>query len=223
MMRSREVASGAIAYVITYRRPLAKALLVPFLLYMLLDTLELAELNIVFLILLDLATIIVQTVFAITTHRMILLGPNSVPEWGLFKWSKRETMFALYLVALRIIFILSAFVFAPIFAPIGVGGLALLIGFSAWLLSRLSLVFPAIAIDQGVSFKLSWQLTKHHQILMLFVIIVFPMLLFIPAAVVSALPYTLLLTSFLTAFATLFVVAGLSVAYRAIYKESYES
>ena len=217
-MGFKEVTLAAIGYVILYKRPLAKALLVPFVLFMLLDVTELFEPNLLVSIVTGVLALMVQTVFAITTHRMILLGPNSVPEWGLFKWSKRETFFALHVIGLGLTMVPIA-----LLGLIPIVGLAIAIGTMCWVFARLSLVFPAIAIDQGVSFKLSWDLTKNRQLLMFLVVVVFPLALMIPANLLSFLPYSFLLTSLLATFATVFMVAALSVSYRLIYRETYES
>jgi len=221
-MGFKKVIFAAIGYIIEYNKPLAKALLFPFSLYMLLDLSELLDHNFFTALVFSILTLMVQTLFAITTHRMILLGPKSIPEWGLFKWSKRETFFALHIVGLSLITI-------PIM-PLGsipfLGG-PIFIGLVCWLFSRLSLVFPAIAINQGGSFKSSWELTKKHQMLMFLVVIVFPITLLIPAYLFSLFPYTFLLTSLLTnllmTFTTILVVAALSASYKVVCHEVYES
>jgi len=218
-MEFKKVALAAIGYVIEYKRPLSKALLIPFVLYMVLDAAELSEHNLLTGIALWGLAVIVQTIFAITTHRVILLGPKSIPTWGLFKWTKRESFFALHAIGLSLMMIPAAVLgFIPF-----LGGVAAL-GLICWLFGRMSLVFPAIAIDQGVSFKLSWELTESHQMLMFLVIIVFPAVLLIPAYLLSFLPYTFIATSivisFLTTLSTIFTVAALSVSYKLICEEA---
>jgi hypothetical protein len=104
-----------------------------------------------------------------------------------------------------------------------VAGIVISVILSMWLFGRLSLVFPGIAIDQGVSYKISWNLTKNYQLLMFFVVIVFPAMLLIPSVLIRIIPYTLLLSSILSTLATVFTIAALSVSYKMIYKEVYES
>ena len=218
MVKFTDIVLGATGCVYQFRTALAKALLAPFLFYMLLDAAELLEPGAIASFGLSIAGIMVQTLFAITTHRVILLGPQAVPEWGLFDWSKREMMFALYLVSLGLILVP-----ALLLLLVPAVGWALFLGLACWLVGRLSLVFPATAIDQGVSFKLSWELTRQHQILMILVVAVFPVILLLPAMLLSFLPYTFVLTSFLTTFSTVFTVAALSVAYKAICQEYLET
>ena len=42
--------------------------------------------------------VLALAVFAITTHRLILLGDGSVPRYGLAKWSSRETRFVRWIL-----------------------------------------------------------------------------------------------------------------------------
>lgn len=216
-MGFNEVALGAVGYVLELKRPLAKALLLPFVFYLVIEIVAEFELNLTAYVFLTILSVLVQTIFAITTHRMILLGPQFVPEWGQLSWSRRETFFALHVVGLGLVL---ASVCLLWFIP--VVGWILAIGLTIWLAARLSLVFPAIAINHGVTFGLSWKLTKNYQLLMMGVVIVFPLLFLIPIALFGLIPYTLLLTNFLEVFATVFMVAALSVAYKVIYGEFYE-
>jgi isoprenylcysteine carboxyl methyltransferase (ICMT) family protein YpbQ len=54
----------------------------------------------------------VYTLYAITVHRLMLLGDNSVPRYGLFKWSWRETRFIIWAIAVSLI---CGFVFIILF------------------------------------------------------------------------------------------------------------
>ena len=229
-MGFRKIAFGAFGYVYEYKYTLAKALLIPFALYMTLDAVEILEPSFIASIGFAIAYLMIQTLFAITTHRVILLGPESVPKWGVLKWSKRETFFALHILGLAVLtgilggmvtFLVSMLI--PFANILGWGSALIFIGAVAWLFARLALVFPAIAIDQGVSFKYSWKLTKNHQFLMVLVVVIFPALLLIPAYLLSSIQYSFILTSFLSSFATVFMVAALSVAYKMVCEEIYES
>jgi hypothetical protein len=96
-----------------------------------------------------------------------------------------------------------------------VGAVAALV-LICWVTGRLSLVFPGIAVDKGVSFKLSWEMTEGYQILMFLVVILFPIMLAIPAIILDFIPYTFLLSSFISTFVVVFQVAALSMAYQLI-------
>ena len=200
------------------RAVLSKALLVPFALYMLLDAISALKLAVPVTYAVFILNVAVQTVFAITTHRVLLLGPGSVPKWGLYKLSKRELYFVAHLLGLGLILLpLGLLTFIPF-----VGGILAIVLY-CWLVGRLSLVFPAIAIDQGVSFKYSWELTKNYQLLMFLVVIIYPILLAIPALFIGLVSNMSYIVSFLSTLATVFVVAALSVSYKLIYAEAYES
>jgi len=65
-------------------------------------------------------------------------------------------------------------------------------------------------------------MTEDYQILMFSVVILFPMLLAIPAVILEFMPYTFLLSSFISAFVIVFQVAALSMAYQLISEGVYE-
>ncbi len=122
----------------------------------------------------------IYAIFSIATHRMVLLGPESVPKWGITSWSKRETYFILHAVGIGLLlFPLALLGMIPII------GSVVAVTIYLWLLGRLSLVFPGIAIDKGVTFKLSWDLTANYQISILLVILVPPLILAIPTLVLG--------------------------------------
>lgn len=227
-MSFKDVVWQALAYLFIFKRQLTQALLIPFIISMTLDIVtEVVVDSKVLLGSTTLLTLIIQTIIAITTHRIILIGPNSIPKWGNFNWSKRETLFTLYVVGLCFMLLpFTLFQFIP-----AVGGLISLVLY-AWFVSRFSLVFPGIAVDQGVTFKLSWTLTKDRQLMMFLVVIILPALTLIPSVLLkflaiflssSVLPYTIPITSFLSTFATVFTVVALSVSYKLIYADTYKN
>ena len=92
-----------------------------------------------------------------------------------------------------------------------------------WVFSRLSLVFPAIAIDQSVSYNFSWIVTKNFQFLMCLVVIAFPIILAIPGYFLDMLPYGFIASTVLNSLTTVLMVAALSVTYKGICMELSES
>lgn len=210
-MPLKTIILGTLGYVFEYRRILLRVLLVPFVLYMALDTISLYKQDWVAKLLLSVLSLMVQTIFAITTHRVMLLGPQSVPSWGVLSWSRREMLFALHIIGLALVAMPFAF-----FTFIPMVGWLLTAASIIWITGRLSLVFPLIAIDQHVTFKDSWQLTRRHQALMIFVVMVFPIALMSPVYLLRLLPYSFVLTSFFTTLTTVFTVTALSVAYKYI-------
>lgn len=163
-------------------------------------------------------TVIVHTVFAITTHRIILLGPDAIPKWGLNTWSKRETFFALHFVGLSLVSVPILFL-----AFIPVVGWILALGLFSWLIGRASLVFPGIAVDQGITFKLSWELTNNRQLLMVLVVVAFPVFLMSPVYLLRFFPYTLPITSVISTGVTVVTITALSLTYKRICQDVYGS
>jgi len=176
-------------------------------------------------------------VMAVTTHRIILLGPASVPEWGIFKLRFREYYYAIHLVIILLIALLVGygvslvadkdyFVFVPSRLE-GNFAVFLVVVMSSWLISRLFLVFPAIAVDINVSYRLSWQLTENYQALMFLVVVVLPTSMSILGVIVYYMfsqmfvfSHTVIVNTFLyflPILAWIIVFAGLSIAFRVIY------
>ena len=213
-----KVIAGAVVFVVERRARFAKALVVPLVLYCALDFAYLLRPGSIGQTLVQVAALFVQTVIAITTHRLLLLGDDAIPQWGMVRWGKREAYFFLYVFLVGFCAIPAAlFAFIPVVGPV------LTIVTAAWVLSRLSLVFPAIAVDEGVGLFLAWELTERHQLLMVTVVVLFPLALSLPALLflLLPLPWSVLLISVLTAFVTVFSIAALSIAYREIRRVEY--
>ena len=103
---------------------------------------------------------------ALSVHRIIIIGPDSVPKWGQYKFSKRVAYYTLYAVCLFILLMMISFIsLIPI-----VGGLLQLL-LCVYLFARVLLVFPAISLDRYWSFYHSWLQTKQVQDVTLFVAI----------------------------------------------------
>jgi hypothetical protein len=212
-MEAIRVVVEAFYYVNKYKGVFAKALAWPFVAILLLDA---AEGDGVFNYVNSFIAIGVHGIFAITTHRIVLLGPDSVPKWGIITWTKRETLFALYLIALGLLIIPLPFLSSITTLGASLAGLVV-----CWLFIRFSLVFPGVAVDKGVTFALSWELTKGRQILMFVVLLVFPLLLIIPMVIMVMLVDSFFLSSFISTLLIVFNVAVLSVAYKLIATDKY--
>ncbi len=136
---------------------------------LLLSLISLEEFNII-----DLPLIIIETylyyVFVVRCHRLFLLNesPNSFKES--LRWNKRNTIFMFTSFALAIG--LGVLFMPIIFFSTSVGDLSFLEGKTSmlsviitaipigYLFSRLSLVFPAIAIDNQNDFQHAWAISK---------------------------------------------------------------
>lgn len=121
------------------------------------------------------------TMLAVTCHRLVLLKLNHVHSLTALRWSMRETLFLGYLIAAYLIYNIVAYVFINLilipynfalnssdFNPrdkppiLAWFDYITLLGkiFAIYVFARLSLVLPAIAVEQKISFKRSWQLTR---------------------------------------------------------------
>jgi hypothetical protein len=130
-------------------------------------------------LLLSWAMTAILAIAAISFHRIILLGPASVPPLGVDGSNRREWRFignwiGLYLVVLLLMTVSMAVLMhllalLPGNEPMQRGPTDFrLIAFALakipalFVLSRLSLALPAIALDQPLGLRSSWQLTKGH-------------------------------------------------------------
>jgi len=123
--------------------------------------------------------------FAVVCHRTVILGAGSLPSSvGIF-WSERETRFVGWTIALTILGWFSAFLFGflALIVPRSAFGmstpwlpfltLGLLFGY---FYARLSLVFPATAVDHTTSLSIAWNTSSGHGARMVsaFVIVLIP-------------------------------------------------
>lgn len=214
----KQVFGGAFAYILHYRKTLLQALFIPFIVYIVSALIKLLfyyqaylSSSLLINILFSLTGLAAQVIFAIVTHRIVILGPQSVGPWGITSWSKRETTFVIYFVLLWVLvgILITLFSFHPYVTLI-----ALLL--VLWYSSRLFLVFPAIAIDKKISFHESWELTKKCHLFIFLVVVVFPILLAIPNYLTSFLPYTYFIDLLLTPLILVFEIAALSLTYKMI-------
>jgi len=108
---------------------------------------------------------------AVTCHRIIILGTSSVPIFGVRKWTMRETRFFGWLVGLYIMIgfmIFSIAALPSVIIPLFEGGaMYLVIPISiisalpgVYVLSRLSLIFPATSVDEEVNIKWAWDISR---------------------------------------------------------------
>lgn len=167
------------------------AILLLFIEYISVNFIGVNKLNI-FNIVLFILSLLINMVILITVHRVLILGKESVPSWGLKSYTKREYTFLLKYIALivgvvlSIVLVIMAFYKSTFLYMI----LAPLLILLLIIISRVSLVFPSISIDENMSFKDSWNYTKNYKGLVFVTIILFPLIFSI---VVGGI-YTLLIT-----------------------------
>ena len=111
--------------------------------------------------------VIAFVIFTVATHRIILLGKESVATHGL-SWRRREWIFLLYSIGISVILTILALVIAPLLGMlisskiISSSGMlyigVLMVIPMSYLFMRLSMLFPAIAIEKE-NINLSWAMT----------------------------------------------------------------
>lgn len=210
-MTFKKLVLATIGFVLEYGYQLGRALLIPLLLYIFIELIISVSPNAALTVILAFSQVFLQILIAVTTHRMLLLGPQAVPKWGILKWSRRETRFACYAIGLFCFIFIAAVVSSnSVIAPI------VFLLFFGLVAPRLSLVFPAIAIDKKCSFKESWHLTKNWKSLMFFAVVLIPITFSIPILLLSTIPFTMVITVVLSTCLEIFFIAALSISYKVI-------
>jgi len=135
------------------------------------DSVILAELGFVAEFVTRILYWMVITVFAVTCHRLILLGDDSVPKYGLRKWSKRESSFVGWsllgyggwtLITLLVIIFSVGFTGSLGSLPQAWGGYALyfIAVPGAYVFARFSVLLPATAVDEQRDLTWAWKTTE---------------------------------------------------------------
>lgn len=215
---SKKVVIGGIVYTTHYFSRLSKALYIHFIYSIILISITLIpEISIYVVALVKVLLFIPTTLIAITTHKIILEGSDSIPEKGLFTFGERERRFIGYGI-LVVILILPTIAFA--FIPkIGIFIFFIL---ASIIISRLSLIFPAIAIEKEMGLKESWDITSSHKMMMFSAVIVFPAVIGFAEYLIGLIPVLWIVAEFLSLLTSVLVVATLSVAYKIIFDEFNE-
>jgi hypothetical protein len=151
-----------------------------------------------------------STLAAVAVHRVLLLGNRADPGLGLF-WTRRESWFVLYLLGIVVV-LLPAFllVFIPLVGPL------MVVPAMGYLMARCSLVYPGIAIDQGMSFRLSWAWTRGYQWPAFVLIALIPWLISYPFYFLPDTPIMIPIGVVLHLLLTVYIVAMLSLLYKMI-------
>lgn len=121
----------------------------------------------------------IGTLAALSCHRVILLGSQSVPPLGVSGTQLRDWKFIG--TALLLYFIFAAlynivYLVAHMSGPLERGTTAMRISVAlaylsaTYLLSRLAVRLPAVSIDQPLRMKQSWQLTRRNGIQLLILV-----------------------------------------------------
>lgn len=233
----KEILKNIFASVFDKKEQLFKALLIPTLLLMVFDYfLVLDFTNLYITIPFFILMMLINITISITTHRILLLKKSDIPTWGLFKLGSREYKFTLSSGGLGLILLATLIIGAIVLGVMGTilksaGNLNIFIYTAAFFLfiymmyvaTRLSMVFPSIAVDKALTFKQSWKYTQKYKLLCFITIVVFPLLFAILISLVYGLVIKFLMTvisselavlySLLNVFINVFIISALSVTY----------
>lgn len=214
----KKVIVGALASVLAELPVLVKALAIPGIIFLVLKFFPVTDISQAGAIVFAIVSLLLHTVFAITTHRIIMLGPESMPEWGLRSWSKRETRFLGYLLVF-ILMISVLVAFSIVSQPIGpmIAMVVAIIGGCT-----LTLVFPAVAIEEEFTLGDAWRMANGHIGSLIVCIGLFTFLLGILTILVSSIPYALPLAAILELGTNVLTIAVLSVAFGEIRRAQAE-
>ena len=122
-----------------------------------------------------------HALFAIVCHRTVILGSDSLPNpYGMF-WSDRELRFVGWTIALFVLTLLLVFSIGALAAALMLSTsssiVSLVFAVVVWLgfiyiYTRLSLLFPATAVDEQASFIRAWQLSENNGMRMIAVALI---------------------------------------------------
>ncbi len=213
-MNPIQVIAAAVMFVCAWRSVFFRTLIVPIALYTGVSLLSFSYRSGWVLALLLVVFLVAHTVIAVTTHRLVLLGEDSIPRRGLRSWSRRETTFLIYFFLTLLCAVPAAVL---VMVPF-IGGLLSLVCV-LWILSRLSLVFPSIAVGDVLTIREAWTLSSGYQWLLISVVGVFPFLVGMAFDVLNRIPMISMFTAVADSVVTIFAIAALSIVYREVRRD----
>ena len=120
----------------------------------------------------------IYILFAITCHRLALMGDQGVPDYGLRTWTQREWRYLGWSIVLISIWVFLFFVVNSLLVSIVTRLMKAGVEIETiqpfepfvwlactpilYLFSRFSVLYPAISLDQSVSAVSAWRLTAHN-------------------------------------------------------------
>lgn len=137
----------------------------------------------------EIISMAIYVLFAITCHRLVLIGDQSVPKYGLLKWTQRETQFFGWCLVLMLAFIVpwliffmfffNSFLLAPAMGLVeSDSGRIMIVSLSflpsLYIVSRLGVLYPATAVERPADMKWAWNLSKNNGWRLTFVIGLLP-------------------------------------------------
>lgn len=127
-----------------------------------------------------LISFLISILIAVTVHRLILKGQTSISEFGNLRWTFTETRYVLYILAilastglfgfLILMFLLSFHPSHTVFQGLEVG----LFGIGVYIICRLCVIFPAIAVNDNLSIASAWKLTAGNAFRLVLLVALIP-------------------------------------------------
>lgn len=217
----KEIINNSFSLLVKKREVLARALLIPFIFLLVIYYIGKIYPNIS-----NFPSLMISIAVAIATHRILLKEEEFPVKWGYFEFGLREFKYFRYTLFICLLCLPSLLcLFIPVI------GTSLTVIICLILISRMSLVFPAIALDEEMSVWDSWNNTKHYKLITFFSIIVFPTIITLAVGIVYSLvinflvkvvsPQLEILYVILDLFITVLVVSTLSSTYKFIGKYGF--
>ena len=107
-----------------------------------------------------------------------------------------------------------------LFIPMGLMGLIPFVGSTIgvilmlYILSRVSLIYPATAVDAGWTLSQAWNGSGKIQLVMILIVVIYPAVVGRPEILIAPLGYSKYLLSVMSAVSIMFIVSALSVTYK---------
>lgn len=178
---------------------------------------------------------VVSFLIAVKTHRVLLLNERDIADNEFLTIGFKEFKFLFASIILTLIASLGPIILIALFTVLKINiylGLAIGIIFSSYIVSRLSLVLPSIAIERDMTFKESWELTREFKFLSYFIIILYPIIISLVLGLVYGFAIKFLsallsvnldiLMVVLNVCITVLIISALSVLYQNIVEIFYE-
>lgn len=171
--------------------------------------------------------LLIFTLFAVTVHRVTLLGKQSVPDLGVLSYSSREWRFVWWSTIIFVYFILVFFILAfLIFILFGYSDSGFGFGFLEFLFvlsltlafyffARLSILFPAIAIEKKVGWNWAFEATKNNGWRLVVIVGAFPIAVgFVPNLLFDINVFLDIILIFFNLVLLVFEITALSISFK---------
>ncbi len=221
-MKFKTVLQLSLARLVEERQTLLRVLVLPFFALLILKLLFLLAIpSATKTFLMYVADLALYTLFAVTTHRIVLIGADSVPDWGITSWKKRETIFLLTYVGITLM--AAPFLVITLIPLPYATGIIFAAFLALWIFGRLSLALPSIAIEKAMTLQEAWNASRNHQLLMFLVVLIYPFTTALVNLLLQPLANNSFIFSAISACLIVFEVATLSAAYHMVVAQPNKS